>query len=503
MSGTANITFQNYPSSNRVPGVFAEINNANANTATINQNSLLIGSMTSAGSATPNEPVLVSGANPDTLFGAGSVLSLMVKQYVGTDPFGTVYALPLDDASGALAASGTITIANAPTAPGVISLYIAGTLVSTAVATTDTPTSIAANIVAAIMATPDLPVSATASAGVVTLTALNKGLTGNEIDLRLNYLGAAAGQAIPAGVTVTIGGTATAAGSGYLLGGGATNPTLTTALANLPTENFDFIATAYTDAASLTAIETFLNDTSGRWSWEQELFGGAFGAYRGTLAALSTYGTGNNNQHVSVMGIYDVPQPAWIWAAEVTAQAAISLRANPAVPLQNVVMNLMPPPLPSRFDIGERNTLLYDGISTFKTNQGGVVVMERMVTTYQTNAAGQPDNSYLDVETMYQLAAYIRDLRSYLSSRYSRSILVANGTPILFGSAMVTAQTVLASVIARYRSQAANGLVQNPDTFAKQAAAQNAGNGLVKLLLPVQLANQLRDIAMLVAFTKP
>lgn len=501
MSGT-NITFQTYPSTNRVPGVFAEINNSNANSASINQNSLLIGSMLSAGSATPNEPVLVSGANPDALFGAGSVLALMVKQYVGTDPFGTVYALPLADAVAAVAASATLTIGGTPTAAGVISLYIAGTLVSTAVATTDTPTSIASNMVAAITATPDLPVSAAASAGVVTITALNKGLTGNDIDLRLNYMGAAGGQALPAGVTATFGG-GTQSGSGYLLGSGATNPTLTTALANLPTENFDFIATAYTDAASLSAIETFLNDTSGRWSWEQELFGGAFGAYRGTLGSLTTYGVTNNNQHVSIMGIYDVPQPAWIWAAEVTAQAATSLRANPAIPLQNVVMNLMPPPLASRFDIGERNTLLYDGLSTFKVDQGGVVVMERMVTTYQTNAAGQPDNSYLDVETMYQLAAYIRDLRSYLSSRYSRSILVADGTPIPFGSAMTTPSTVLASVIARYRSQAAVGLVQNPDVFAKQAQAQNAGNGLLKLLLPVQLANQLRDVAMLIAFTKP
>lgn len=496
------IGFLNYPTTNRVPGVFAEVNPSNANTASINQNSLLIGQMLASGTATAGQPVLVSGANPDTLFGAGSVLALMCRQYVKSDPFGTLYALPVSDNASGVAATATITITGTATAQGVLSLYVAGTLVPVSVASADTATVIATNIAAAINAKAGLPVSATSALGVVTVTALNKGITGNDIDLRLNYQGAASGEVVPAGVTVAFGGGSTS-GSGYLLGSGALNPTLDTALANLPTTNFDFIGTAFTDAASLTSLDTFLNDTSGRWSWTQELFGGYFGAYRGTMSALTTWGVTNNNQHGSIMGVFDVPQPAWIWAAEITAQSANSLRVNPAIPLQNVLMNVMAPPQQNRFDIGERNTLLYDGISTFRANDAGQVIMERMITTYQKNAQGQPDNSYLDVETMYQLMAYIRDARTFLSSLYSRSILVADGTPIQYGSGMVTSQTVLASVIARYRTLAAQGIVQSPDQFAKLAVAQNQGNGLVALYLPVMLANQLRQIAMQVAFTKP
>jgi phage tail sheath gpL-like len=499
MSG--NIGFQVYPTSNRVPGVFAEVNNTQANSATVNQNSLLIGSMLATGTAVADTPIQVSGTNYNTLFGAGSILSLMIAQYLKSDNFGTLWALPLADATGSTAASATMTIAGIATASGVIALYIAGTLVSTAVSAGDTATVIAGNINAAIVGTPGLPVSSEVAGGVITITALNKGLTGNDIDLRLNYQGNAGGQSTPAGITITF--TGTASGSGYLLAGGATNPTLSAALANLPAQNFDFIGSAYTDSASLDALDLFLSDETGRWSWTSELFGGYFAAYRGTLGALSTFGVGNNNQHGSIMGIFDVPQPAWVWAAEIAAQCAVSIRANPATPLQNIIMNVMAPPLASQFDISERNTLLYDGLSTFHTSTAGQVIMERMCTTYQTNAEGQPDNSYLDVETMYTLMAGIRDMRTFLTSQYPRSILVANGTAITGGSTMVTAASILASVNARYNTQCAAGYMQDAAGFAKQSQAQNAGSGLVKLLLPFRLANQLRQIAMLIAFTKP
>ncbi len=90
-----------------------------------------------------------------------------------------------------------------------------------------------------------------------------------------------------------------------------------------------------------------------------------------------------------------------------------------------------------------------------------------------------------------------------MATNYPRVILVADGTPVPYGSAMVTAQTVLASVVGRYKTYCTAGLAQNAQQFAQQAQAQNAGNGLVKLLLPIQVANQLRQIAMLVQFTKP
>ncbi|TMV47074.1 phage tail protein, partial [Thioclava sp. BHET1] len=167
------VAFTNYPVSNRVPGFYAEINPSLANTATINQNSLLIGPMLSAGSAVANEPVLVSGADPDELFGPGSILALMVKQYVASDPFGTLYALPVADDGAAVKASSKLTFTGNANAAGVVSLYVAGTLISTAVALGDTAAAVATNVAAKINATAGLPVSATDDAAAVTITALN------------------------------------------------------------------------------------------------------------------------------------------------------------------------------------------------------------------------------------------------------------------------------------------------------------------------------------------
>jgi phage tail sheath gpL-like len=125
-----------------------------------------------------------------------------------------------------------------------------------------------------------------------------------------------------------------------------------------------------------------------------------------------------------------------------------------------------------------------------------------MCTTYQRNAGGAIDDSYLDVETMYGLIYVARDLANYLLTRYARKKLVSDTTQILAGSNCITAALIRASVIAEYRTLEANGYVQNSTTFAANVIAENAGNGLVKILAPVDLVNQLRQIAILLQFRK-
>ena len=82
------------------------------------------------------------------------------------------------------------------------------------------------------------------------------------------------------------------------MAGGTANPDITGGLANLADQTFDFIVSPYTDTANLNAIEVFLNDANGRWSWEQMLYGGCFSAYRGTLGELTAFGTARNDQHM-------------------------------------------------------------------------------------------------------------------------------------------------------------------------------------------------------------
>lgn len=130
------------------------------------------------------------------------------------------------------------------------------------------------------------------------------------------------------------------------------------------------------------------------------------------------------------------------------------------------------------------------------------MILERPVTTYQKNAANAPDSSYLDTETMATLQVVIRDLRDRLATKFARKKQVADGSSILGGSNAVTAQIIKADVVGWYRAKAAEGLVQNAANFSKNVRAENAGNGRVNLLLPIDVANQLRVTAMLVQFVK-
>ena len=86
---------------------------------------------------------------------------------------------------------------------------------------------------------------------------------------------------------------------------------------------------------------------------------------------------------MSVMAFNGSPDPVWIWAAEVTAASAASLRVDPGLPLQYINTTLNAPPMSARWTLGERNTLLYDGMSTTRVGDDGTVIIERMATTYR------------------------------------------------------------------------------------------------------------------------
>jgi phage tail sheath gpL-like len=487
------INFTYYPTSNRVPGVYVEMDPSQANTATVLQNTLLIGQIAITGTAVSNHPVLIeSKAQLLTLCGKGSMLNAMGSRYLDRDPFGPLYILPIEDDSAAVAATGSIAIAGPATASGTLNVYIGGVRVRSLVSSGDSPNAIATALALAINATEGIEVVAASTVSDVTLTSIGKGEVFNLIDVRTNYLGATGGEYDVPGVTLTI----------TPMAGGTGNPGIGGALANLSDMPFDFIITPYTDTSNLDALKGLLADDVGRWSWQQMIYGGAFTAYRGTLGECTAFGNLRNDQHMSIVAYNDSPDPPWIWATEIGAASAASLRVDPGLPLQYINTTLKAPPIAARWTLGERNTLLYDGMSTFRTGDDGTVIVERMATTYQKNAAGATDNSYLDVETLYGLMFVSRDLSNYLLTRYARKKLVSDQTMILAGSNCVNAPMIRASVISEYRALESAGYVQNSREFARNVIVENAGNGLVKVLAPVDLVNQLRQIAILLQFRK-
>lgn len=489
------VSFAQIPAALRVPLFYAEIDNSQANTGEqSNQRTLIIGQITASGIATPNVPIISQGLDDAVLQGGvGSMLALMTERYRANDSFGEVWYLPLADAGGGVAAVGNITFTAAPTGNGTLNLGIIDQLVTVPVTASLTTTTLAAAVAAAITANTNLPVTAAAALGVVTITAKNKGLAGNDLAISVNPGGVGSGQVTPPGVTYTI----------TQPTGGTTNPTLTTALANLADMPFDFIVLPYFDTTSLDALKTFLSDSNGRWSWQNQIYGHAFAAMNGNLAAAQTLGAGRNDQHMTILAENGSLTPHWLWAPAYTGAAAVALKADPGRPVQTLVVNgVVAPPPASRFDLTSRNTLLFTGISTFAVSDDNTVRLENLITTYQKNAFSQPDNSYLEVETMFQLMFLMRDLKIDLTSKYPRAKLAGSVARLAPGVNVVTPAMIKSEMIAHYRQLEYNGQAQNSAAFAAGLIVeQNAQNkNRVDILWDGTIMNQLRIFAVLAQF---
>ncbi|WP_175829718.1 phage tail sheath subtilisin-like domain-containing protein [Burkholderia cepacia] len=488
------IPFKVIPQNYRLPGAIFELDNSQANTGATTQRALVIGQITAAGVATPNVPVICGGeGDAQNAGGVNSMLANMIVKYRLNDTFGEVWMLPVADAVGATAAAGSIAFTASPSANGTLSLYIGDQLVTVPVSAGDTVATTATDVAAAINAVASIPVTATAAAGVVTVTAVNKGACGNEIAIQFNYRGTAANEALPAGMAYTV----------TAMSGGATNPTLTTALANLGMTSFDFIVNPYNDATSLDAVKALLNDQTGRWSYLEQLYGHSFSGFSGTFAASTTLGLARNNQHETLLPADSSPSPSWLWAAALAGQVAVSVRADPGVPVQSLPLNgILAPPVPKRWQPSLRNTLLYDGMSTFTVADDGTVMTENIITTYQKNAQGVADDSYLEVETMYQLTLEIRTLQAMLSSKYARCKLADDGSRPEAGSNLVTPSTIKADIIALYNERVDAGFVQGKAAFAAALVVQKntTSPNRVDILWPGTPVNQMRTFATLIQF---
>lgn len=492
------VPFHNIPDNLRVPFMFAEIDNSKANTQPFAQRALLIGQKTSAGTFAANVPAICpSQSDGRVAAGAGSILAGMIDAYRGADQFGEMWVLPLvDDGAGVLAA-GSMTFTGPTSAVGTLSLYVGGRLVSIPLASGQTAAQVATTVVAALAATSGLFVTAAVDGAItskVNFTARNAGECGNDIDLRVNFKGVAGGEVLPAGLGVTF----------VAMASGATNPVLTTAITNLLDTPFDFIVCSLTDATSLAAIAALLNDTTGRWSWSSQVYGHCWIAKRGSAGTNASFATALNNQHFTSIAFQDSPTPAWKWAAAFAGIDAVSLRADPGVPLQTLIVpGILAPPLASRWSLLVRNnTLLYGGCSTWTVDASGNIVTENIITTYVTNAQGQADDSYLQVETMFLIPFVLRALASLVSTKYARKKLAADGTRLLPGSNTVTPSMIRADVIAKYRELEGGGFVQNATAFAAALIVEKSTTNpnRVNMLLPATFIEQFRVFAVLLQF---
>ncbi|EPN20522.1 tail sheath protein [Pseudomonas syringae pv. actinidiae ICMP 18804] len=162
---------------------------------------------------------------------------------------------------------------------------------------------------------------------------------------------------------------------------------------------------------------------------------------------------------------------------------------------------LDPAPASQRFTLTERESLLRYGIAT-AYYEGGYVRIQRSITTYQKNAYGQADNSYLDSETMHQSAFIIRRLQGIITSKYGRHKLASDGTRFGAGQPIITPSTIRGELIAQYARLEEEGHVENAEVFAQHLIVERDGNdpSRVNVMFPPDYINGLRVFALLNQF---
>lgn len=484
------ISFNSIPANNRLPFVFVEFDNANAVQGPALQayRALMLGQKLSGGTAPANTPVRVTSvAQAKTLFGDGSMLHHMAEKWFANNKSTELWVIPLDDNGAGVKASGTLTFTGPATAAGAINLYVAGRKISVAVAVSDTATAIAAAVAAAINAKPYLGITAVAAMGVVTMSYVHKGIMGNEVDVRLNYF---EGEALPAGVGCTI----------VALASGTLNPSLTAAISAMGDTQYHIIAFPYTDAQSLTDFETELTS---RFGPTRQIDGVAFAAKNANFSGLTSLGDSRNSPHVSISHCYKHPSHPAQFAAAVASVAALYGNVDPARPFQTLpIAGELPALEQDRFTNEERNLLLFDGIATNIVDAGGVIRLERLITTYQENPLGADDVSYLDVTTMLTLSYLRYDFRNYFLLKYPRHKLADDGTRFGAGQAVITPAVGRAEAIAKFRQWEELGLVENFDQFKAELIVERnlTDRNRLDFLLPPDIINQLITVAAKISF---
>jgi len=418
-----NISFAQIPSSIRKPGKYFEFNTSLAvRTLPGNaQKTLIIGQRMAIGTVAAGVITDVfSDMDAATYFGRGSIAHLMVRAALQANPYLSLQVIALDDAAAGVLASGTVTIAGPATAVGVLTLQVGDFLVQIAVASGDTANTIAANLQAQITKQPDLPLTASVAANVVTLTAKHKGTLGNGIKL--------SATSTATGVTATI----------VAMANGATDPTLSTALAAVFSAGHNIICSAWNDTANLQALRTHLDSVSG--PMEQR---GVTGVYANvsTLAAATTLAATVNHGRTTGVLVPNAYENSYEVAASYAA--VIASEEDPAMPLNTLPLTgISAPPIASRSSRTEQENALANGVTPTEVGADGIVRIVRAVTTYTVDPNGVPDVSLLDLTTIRTLDYVRKACRERIALRFPRSKL-SDRTPAKVRSELLDVLTKL------------------------------------------------------------
>lgn len=423
---------------------------------------LLVGHKVAAGTLAEAVPTYCgTQEEADLLAGSGSMLREMFRIARANAPVQEIWIVAA--AATGVAGIWTGTVGTPPADGGAGVIEIAGQSITVDIGAGDDAATVAAAIRDAIndfydpLTGATLPVTATAATNVVTVTARHAGLALDDLDLHVPTT--TPGNAFAGVLTIAH----PTAGTG--------SPDLSAALASLGDDAFDLIVSPFSDATNLGRYQTLLGDVSGRWSYARQLYGHVVTAAVDTTSGLTTLGLGRNDRHVTIVGRIASsgdPNPGYAWATAMAARVMPWLfdgaTGNASRNHTGLVLEgIRAPRDRSKWVVyATRNTFLKSGISTWQATLDGSVSIDKLVTTYRTNALGQPDEVFADIQWVGQMTYGLRYMRAQVSYEHSNKA-IADENPG-GDDAITTPADIEATIIHAY--EALSGIFEGAGDFA-------------------------------------
>lgn len=489
------IQFNNIPGAGLVAPLFAfEVTSGGSYQS--ESRLLLIGHKNAGAAIADNVPQAIGSAQEAVaLAGAGSMLAEMARVAFLNAPVQETWIVAA--AAVGVARADTIKVNSVPAGGGVGTIEIAGEPVQVQIAAGDSVNTVAAALSAAINAYfnpltgASLPVTAAVATDTVTTTARHAGAIFGDLDF---YVPTTIAANAFAGAALTLTNTVAAAG----------DPDLSAALASLGDDPFDWIVSPFADATNIGRYASLLNDTSGRWAYNRQVYGHVFAPSTGSTSALTTLGLSLNDRHLTILpriAAAGNATPAWLWAAGIVSRIVPWLsdgvtgnvsRNQTGLVVEGVKAQRNRATVPT---YAGRNTLLRSGISSFIITADGRVAIDKIITTYQKDANAQPDETFRDIQAIGQLVAILRFFRAQLSYEHGQKAL-ADENPGGLGS-LSTPKAIKATLVHAAETMELQGVLENARGFADRLIVQrNTENAnRVDILAPIDRVNALDVIA--------
>ena len=414
-------------------------------------------------------------------FGYGSEIHRQAIQIL--EPLGgysdNLCAMAVEEPSAAVAAFGPVTFTDAATSSGTWYLDIGGEQYQVNVASGATGAIQAAALIAAITADINAPVTATpggsGSEHIVTITAKQKGASGNDIGVRLNPYGIAQVAGNPSGTTVAV------PVSGFLTSGsGAIDVTdvflKTDGSDNLGDEWYTFVTCPVRDATNIALYKTALNrrfeSTPNR-----------------AAATIVAYGPGTTYaQYIAIPDDYNSKFIAPIWddrvylpqnefAAAVIGYAVASAMIDPGRPFVGLETTIPVKPNVPNLTYAQVDALFRAGGGYCTVNAAGNLCLGDLAVCYRLTSAGGATEEWFDLVsvTMRQQKAYQVE-QLLRSDPYIRGMLTSNDA-ITAKDYVIKPNRLIADLFALIDNWASEGWTKNPEDVKDTVIAEiNATN---------------------------